>query len=146
MGRRLISRPDLMVPSVSRKVQQSQSPASFPGPTQVSVASSAVIMRLLRETECMPAGLFPEQEPSGYQVKWYRRQDHFHAKYRCRTKLFGRGTRITFESVSLDSQKRLRHLLMLYLKKSDGSWLPTWVRLHRKMERPKSTGYRGDSS
>ena len=90
---RLNSHLDMMVPSVSRRVQQSQS-------QQMTTQNfKPVIARLLRETECTPTILLPEQQSSGYQVKWYRSQDHFHAKHSCRTKLFGRDTRITFNYI-----------------------------------------------
>ena len=78
---------------MSRRVQRSQS-------QQMTTQNfMPVIVRLLRETECTPAILLPEQQSSGYQVKWYRSQDHFHAKHSCRTKLFGRDTRITFNHI-----------------------------------------------
>ena len=73
-----------------------------------------VTVRLLREKECMPAIFLPEQKPISYQVKLCRRQDHFHAKYSYRMELFGVDIRITFESVSVISQKRLLHLLRPY--------------------------------
>ena len=114
MSRRLSSRLDLMVPSVSRRVQRSQSQK------KMTMIFMPVTVRFLRETECMHALLLPVQKPSGYLGKLCKRQDHFHAKYSCRMELFGGDIRITFVSVSLSKRKRLLHLLRPYFMR------PSW--------------------
>ena len=81
-----------------------------------------VIVRLLRETECMHAILIAPWAGARWLVtRWsgsFRRQDHFNTKYSCSTELFGGDTRVMFESISLDNRKRLWHLLRPYLRKS----------------------------
>ena len=110
MGRRLSSHLDLMVPSVSKRVQQSRSQQKVTHDFHASDCEVA-------EGDRVYAILLPKQEPSGEVVQKT-------GPLSCQEQLQD-GTvwrDITFEIVSLNSQKRLLRLRP-YLRKSRGNQL-----------------------